>query len=73
MSANRFTWFPAETTQKLTAQLTAAGPDARLEVRQQGTAMTLQVVMPGDATVGRAPVRFEPLNDSRICPPICPG
>lgn len=71
MSGGRFIWFPPETTAKLSAQLQNAGPDARLELRLSGSTATLQVVMPG--TGERAAIQFEPLNDSRVCPPICPG
>lgn len=62
-------WFTAPTVRELYDRLSEAGPDtARLEVHLSGDKMTLEVIGEDDA----ARTRPQPLNDSRVCPPICP-
>jgi len=63
-----FHWFKASTWQQLRDRLNAASDDAWLEVHQDGEAMTLEVVEPGQDAVAR----LVPLNESYRCPPICP-
>jgi hypothetical protein len=60
---DRFHWFPEETVAQLLAQIEEYGAE-RLEVRQHGDAMYLRVV----GRLGQGP----DLNESRLCPPICP-
>lgn len=67
-----FYWFQGDSVRELYAQLSAAGPAAetRLEVRLSGEKMTLTVVPENDMSKVSANA---PINDSRACPPICPG
>lgn len=63
-----FWWFGAPTVRELYDRLGAAGPDtARLEVHLSGKKMTLEVI--ADSSTAS---RIQPLNDSHVCPPICP-
>ncbi len=59
-----FHWFGPNTCAALYALLDA-GPCQRIEVRGHGEKMTLTVVRP-DGTAE------SPLNESFLCPPICP-
>jgi len=63
-----FHWFKFSTWSQLRDRLNAASELAWLEVHQDGDAMTLQVVEPGTEAV----IREAPLNESYVCPPICP-
>jgi hypothetical protein len=60
-----FTWFRGPSVTKLIKDLTAASLP-RLEVYQKGDKMTFKVV---DETDGKV---HDPINDSHVCPPICP-
>lgn len=66
----RYHWFQGASVRELHERLSAVNLDtARLEIRTEGDKMTLDVVAEGEATdLTRTP----PINDSRICPPICP-
>jgi hypothetical protein len=63
-----FHWFKATTWQQLRDRLIAASADAWLEVHLDGDKMTLQVVEPSADAVAQ----LAPLNESYLCPPICP-
>lgn len=68
--AERFHWFTGESLESLAWQLReyieGFGADhVRLEVRQHGDDMTLRVL--SDTGEGD-----DPINESRLCPPICP-
>lgn len=69
-TAARFHWFQGASVRELYNQLGAAGPDTViLEVHQSGDKMTFEVVSgTGDQTKVSA---NPPINDSRVCPPIC--
>lgn len=70
-------WFQGASVRTLFDRLAAAGPDtARLEVHEDGPSMTLRVV---PADIRRASFVAEagddcdePIDDSRLCPPVCP-
>jgi hypothetical protein len=70
--AKPYHWFQGASVRELYDQIGAIGPDtARVEVRQAGNKMTFDVLDPA------APVedtqRIQPaINDSKVCPPICP-
>lgn len=68
-AAVKYHWFQGASVRELYDRLTAAGPVAstRLEVRISGDKMTLEVV--GETQSAQ---RNPPINDSRVCPPICP-
>lgn len=70
-AANRYWWFQGDSVVQLYDRLIAIDPRfARLEVRMEGDKMLLDVVAVADAT---DKVRANaPINDSRVCPPICP-
>lgn len=69
-TTNAYWWFNGATVTELTQRLNAAGDGARLEVRIDAQKkMTLQVV----ATTDLAAAKTQPLNDSHLCPPVCPG
>lgn len=74
-AAARYWWFQGTAVRALAERLAEAGPDtARLEVRLTGDKMTLRVVA---ADAGRdagknGAVAADDINDSRLCPPICP-
>lgn len=57
-------WFKAESVDKLKSALEAAGPGAELEVHQEGEKMTFKVMHPASVVAE--------VNDSFLCPPICP-
>lgn len=70
-ATGKYFWFQGASVRELYNQLSAAGPDTvRLEVHQSGDKMTFQVVNAGP-TVSDAATRNPPINDSRVCPPIC--
>lgn len=67
--STKYHWFQGASVRELYDRLGAANPDtARLEVRISGDKMTLEVI----AQVETQATRNPPINDSRICPPICP-
>lgn len=69
--ATKFHWFQGASVRELYNRLGSANPDtAILEVHLAGDKMTLEVVVEGG--VERSS-RTSPINDSRVCPPICPG
>lgn len=62
-------WFQGASVRELYDRIGAAGPDtARVEMHIDGDKMTLEVI--GAAEADRAS-RNPPINDSRLCPPIC--
>jgi hypothetical protein len=65
-------WFQGASVAELLARLTAAGPDARLEVHLASDQKMTLVVVP--AVDGESKVRplDPPINDSFVCPPRCP-
>jgi hypothetical protein len=60
-----FWWFTGPSVHHLTEKLTAAGPDARLEIRLRQDKLYLTVVDP-------AGHGYDPIDDSHLCPPSCP-
>lgn len=63
-----FHWFGPDSVAALREKLNAAGPGAILEVHQHGQDMTLWVVPAGIVALeGGGGV-----NESHICPPVCP-
>jgi hypothetical protein len=67
-------WFQGASVRALVDQLTAADPDtARLEVRVVGKKMTFRVVKTAGENSSMTTLE-EPIDidDSRVCPPICP-
>jgi len=73
--ATTFYWFQGASVQQLSAALMAADPStARLEVHQVGEKMWLHVI---PATTARAVSEtsgaLPAIDDSFVCPPICPG
>jgi hypothetical protein len=63
-----FWWFEGASVTALLERLTA-NPDARLEVHLDGEKMTFIVASKrADAAAPFDP----PINESHICPPICP-
>lgn len=69
--SERFHWFRGATVDALRVHLNA-GPVDRLEVHQDGEKMTLVVVYAHDEAAPIPGTRTEPLNESWICPPVCP-
>lgn len=66
-----FYWFQGDSVIELVRRLVLAGPEtARLEVYLENNKMTF-MVWPDGAREGEA--KLAPINDSRACPPICPG
>lgn len=64
-------WFQGASVRELYDRISAAGPDtARLEVRQDGKKMTLDVVAEVST---QAHIPGHPINDSHLCPPDCGG
>lgn len=64
-----FHWFKGASVELLVERLIDANPaTARLEVHQEGDKMTF-VVVAEDVKVMAVPA---PINDSFLCPPICP-
>lgn len=63
-----FWWFSGDSVRALRERLNAAGDTARLEVHLDGNDMTLDVV-PADV-IPAAP--SPSINESHICPPVCP-
>lgn len=62
-------WFRGASVHALAARLQDAGPDARLEVRIDAEdKMTFRIVVDG----ATASVAEEDINESWLCPPICP-
>jgi hypothetical protein len=67
MSA-RFHWFQGASVIKLREELNRAGDEARLEVHQEeGDQMVFYIIAPGELRAEGGGI-----NDSFICPPICP-
>jgi hypothetical protein len=67
-----FWWCKAETARELARRIDAAGTglvrvEMRVDKARRGEPMTFRVVT-NDAAKGEAD-----LNDSWLCPPICPG
>lgn len=69
--SDRFHWFRGATVDALRTHLNA-GPVDRLEVHQDGEMMTLVVVYAADEAAPIPGSKTEPLNESFLCPPICP-
>ena len=65
----QFWWFQGDSVNQLTTDLLEAGDGARLEVHLNGDAMTL-FVKSGSAVVAEG--GGGGINDSHICPPVCP-
>lgn len=66
-------WFQGATVRELFDRLERHGPDtAILTVEQKGDSLYLNVRPKGHAADALLAECDEPLNDSRICPPICP-
>jgi hypothetical protein len=68
-----FWWFDAKATEKLREKLNAAGDGARLEIHHKGDASI--VVVDGSLHLVVVPAgqsSHDPINDSHICPPVCP-
>lgn len=62
-------WFQGASVVELVARLQAAGPEtARLEVHKDGKSLTFHVVRTDGVSALDDP---PPINDSKICPPIC--
>jgi len=64
----RFWWFQGTSVDQITAELIAAGPGARLEVRPDGDQCTIHVI----PVVQTAEGGGGGTNDSHVCPPQCP-
>lgn len=65
-----FWWITGASFAALKAQFAAAtGPDARLEVREGGKGLTFLVVDPSQDTAASA---HAPVDDTFLCPPVCP-
>jgi hypothetical protein len=63
-------WFNGASVSELTERLNNT-PNARLEVHLDGEKMTL-VVAPDNPAQAAAVHLDPPINESHICPPICP-
>ena len=74
---NKFWWFHGASVVALTERLTACDPGtARLEVRVSADDKMTFRVMPAATTVAALTMQADPpadINDSHLCPPICPG
>lgn len=69
-NAKKFWWFQGASVRELYSRLSGTNPDtARLEVHLTGDKMTLEVIVDGGV---EAASRTPPINESRVCPPICP-
>jgi len=69
--ARPFYWFSGESVRELRRQLDVVGDDARVEFYPEGDDATIEVHEPTQE--GVAPLRsLPPINDSHICPPMCP-
>lgn len=68
-----FHWFPVASTIELRDRLNAAGDAPRLEIHHGEHGQPLLVVKAG-MTDGGFEITDEPdpINDSKVCPPICP-
>jgi len=66
--SDKFHWFRGATVDALKDQLNAGNVD-RIEVHHDGDAMTFHVIYGATPT---PEVHATPLNESFICPPICP-
>lgn len=67
-----FWWFQGEAVKTLFERLLLADPEtARLEVHLDGRKMTFRVV-PTVEGVGIESHTDEHINDSHVCPPVCP-
>lgn len=68
--ARPYWWFQGASVMELYERLKSAGPDvARLEVRQDGNSLFLDVVG-GDGSA--LDTGGGSINESHICPPQCP-
>lgn len=75
MARNKFWWFPETSSVALARRIQDAGPGHRLEVRiDKADAMTFRVVRaPLSQGIAEAAGVDEPdINESFLCPPICP-
>lgn len=62
-------WFQGASVRELYDRIGAAGPDtARVEMHTSGDKMTIEVIAQAE---GDSASRNPPINDSRLCPPIC--
>lgn len=62
-------WFQGSSVRELYDRIGAAGPDtARVEMHIAGEKMTIEVIREGETDKAS---RNPPINDSRLCPPIC--
>lgn len=77
MKTSPFVWFPPESTAALRDKLNAAGDGAILEVHPHGDSAYYLYVRRAGASVGAvaldSPDDDPPINDSKLCPPICPS
>lgn len=71
IAQDRFEWFSEESTAEIGARIAAAGPGARLELRRAADGGLLARVV-GKSENGAAVAGGGDINDSRVCPPICP-
>lgn len=68
--AESYWWFGPETVEPLKERLAAAGSGARLEVRLHANDKLWLRIVPAGVTSEAA--AGNDLNESHICPPICP-
>lgn len=76
MAQDRYWWFPETSSLELARRIQNAGPGHRLEVRiDKKDAMTFRVVRsPLSQGIADAAGVVEPdINESWLCPPVCPG
>lgn len=67
--ARPFHWFQGASVEELTRQLVAS-PGCRLEVHAEGQDLIFYVIPPG--AVSAEGEGGGGINDSHICPPVCP-
>jgi hypothetical protein len=74
MAKDKYEWLPKESAIELRRRLVAAGDTLeRIERRDTEHGSTYRVITSDGATVATADGPDDPdINESRLCPPICP-
>lgn len=68
-TTNAYWWFQGASVRELYDRIGTANPDtARLEARPSGDKLTFRVV----AESATAEASTADINESKVCPPICP-
>ena len=65
-------WWQGASVAELITRLGVAGPNARLEVHIDAAQHATLVVVPPPTGSDRVRPLDPPINESHVCPPVCP-